>query len=51
MPFGLLVLGIVFVLCFTLLVYRCLNNSHELDMKADEDARHDRPESEDERRM
>jgi hypothetical protein len=50
MPFGLIILGIVFVLCFTLLVYKCLDNSHEFDMKADEDARHNKPEPEEEPR-
>jgi len=47
MPLGLIVLGVVFVLCFTLLVHKCLDNSHDRDMKADEDARHNKPESED----
>jgi len=50
MPFGLIVLGVVFVLCFTLLVYKCLDNSHDLDMKADKDARRDKQEPKEEPR-
>jgi len=50
MPLGLIVLGIVFVLCFTLLVYKCMDNSHDRDMKADEDARRDKPEPKEESR-
>lgn len=48
MPVGLIALGIVFVLCFTFLVNKCMDNSHKLDMKMDEDARYNKPESEDE---
>jgi len=46
MPFGLIVLGVVFVLCFTLIVFKCLDNSHDREMKADKDASLDKPEEE-----